>query len=312
MEKYIITSDAICDLSAEIRNHFGITSYSGGYIHISDGRDFRATLDWGNISREDFYSALSNKKLEITTSPWSPDEYFQFYEKYILEGYSILGIYASSEVSSTYSVSCVAAERIRQKYPDAVIKCIDSSKMSGAFGLLVAYANKLKNEGKTLNEVADWIEDNKFKVHQMGPIDDLMFVARRGRISMGKAIMGSFAGVKPMGDCNHEGYVSVLTKVKGIKKALDVTVKYIEKTAINIEDQFIIISHSNRETYANTLKTMIEDILKPEKVFVSDCFPISGANIGPGMLGVYYLGDESSTDMSVEKAVMDSVLSEMK
>lgn len=312
MEKYIIIADVVCDLSKEIRDYFGVEQYSGGYIHFSDGRNFKTTLSWENISREEFYKALSDKKSEISTSPLSPDEYALLFEKYIEQGYKVLSMSVSSKISSTYRVTLKAAQIVKKKYENAEIYCFDSAKMSGALGLLVCYAQALKNDGKSMEEVIEWLEANKYKVHQMGPIDDLMFIARRGRISMGKAIMGSFAGVKPMGDCNHDGYVSVLGKVKGIKKALDVTVKYVRESAVNIEQQFIIISHSNREAYANSLKLMLEKELSPAKVFVSDVFAASGANVGPGMIGVYYLGNESSPELGEEKALMTRLLEKTK
>lgn len=312
MDKYIIIADVVCDLSKEIRQHFGIDVYSGGYIHFSDGRNFKTSLNWEDISRDEFYKTLSHKKIEVSTSPLSPDEYALLFEKYIEEGYKVLSMSVSSKISSTYSVTVKAAQMVRSKYENAEIYCFDSAKMSGALGLLVCYAHALKNRGKSMDEVIGWLEANKYNVHQMGPIDDLMFIARRGRISMGKAIMGSFAGVKPMGDCNHDGYVSVLTKVKGIKKALETTVEYIRDTAVNIEEQFIIISHSDRETYANTLKSLIETELNPASIFVSDVYAASGANVGPGMIGVYYLGKETSDDLSAEKGAMDRVLARIK
>ena len=312
MDKYVIIADVVCDLSKEIRDYFGVELYSGGYIHFSDGRDFKTALNWEQISREEFYKILSNKKIEVSTSPLSPDEYSLMFERYVEKGYKVLSMSVSSKISSTHSVTVKAAQKVKQKYPDAEIYCFDSAKMSGALGLLVCYAHALKNEGKSMAEVIEWLEANKYCVHQMGPIDDLMFIARRGRISMGKAIMGSFAGVKPMGDCNHDGYVSVLAKVKGIKKALDTTVKYIKETAVNISEQFLIISHSDREAYANVLKELIEKELRPAKVFVSDVFAASGANAGPGMIGVYYLGKESSAELCEEKTVIDKILNKTK
>ena len=214
----------------------------------------------------------------------------------------------SSKISSTYSVASVAAERVKKEIPDCTIYCFDSYRMAAAFGLLVMYAGLMRKEGKSFDEVVEWLENNKRKVHQMGPIDDLIFVARRGRITMGKAIMGNFAGVKPMGDCSEDGYVSVLAKVKGINKALSVTVEYVEKVAKDIENQYIIISHSNREEYAMKLKGLLLEKLLPKKVFVSDVFSGSGTNIGPGMVGVYFLGDEVSKDQIEEKKVLDSLL----
>lgn len=312
MSEYVILTDVSCDLSQEIRDFCGMEDYVKGHISFSTGEDFPSSLDWQNISREDFYKTLSDKHVEVTTAPASPEEFYRIFKSYAERGIAVLSISLSSKISATYGVASSAAERVMAEMPEAVIKCVDSLRMSGALGLLVLYAHLLRKEGKSIDEVVDWLEQNKHGVHQMGPIDDLKFVARRGRISMGKAIMGSFAGVKPMGDCTADGYVSILTKVKGIKKALDITVRYVEKTAIDIENRHIIISHSNRAEYAQTLKEMLESTLHPKSVFVSDVFTGSGPNIGPGMIGVYYLGAPVSEDQSAEKEIMAAVLAEAK
>lgn len=308
MSKYIILADVTCDLSAEIRKEFGVEDYIAGHVHFSDDRDIKTTLDWDNISREDFYKALSNKKIEVSTAPASPEEYYLTFKNYAEQGYDILSMSISSKISSTFNVVEASAARVKKEYPDCKIYCFDSYRMSGAFGLLVMYAHTLKNEGKSMDEVVEWLENNKHKVHQMGPIDDLIFVARRGRITMGKAIMGSFAGVKPMGDCTREGYVSVLTKVKGMNKALDLTTRYVERTATDIKNQCVLISHSNREEYAEKLRMLIEEKLQPKQVYVSDVFSGCGTNIGPGMVGVYFLGEEISEDLVSEKAAITELL----
>ncbi len=308
MNKFVILADVTCDMSKELREFFGVEDYVTGHIHFSDGRDFETTLDWNNISREEFYKLLSDKRMKITTAPASPEEYYEKFKSYVQEGYDILSISISSKISSTYGVAAGAAKRVREEYPSAEIYCLDSCRMSGSLSVLVAYAHEMQNAGKSMKEIADWLENNKNKVHQMGPIDDLMFIARRGRISTGKAIMGSFAGVKPMGDCNCDGYVSVLTKAKGIKKSFALTVEYIKLAAVNIEEQYVFIAHSNREEYANTLKSMIEKELKPKRVFVSDVFSGSGTNIGPGMIGAYFLGNEVSEDCIKEKEMINKAI----
>ncbi len=307
MKKYVILADLTCDLSEEIRQYFGVEDYIPGYVNI-DGKELKTYLDWSQISREEFYSTLGNKNSKVTSAPPSQEEYREIFTKYVKDGYAVLSMSISSRISGTYDFACVAANRVREELPEAEIYCFDSYRMSGAFGLLVCHAHRLKNEGKTFEEVIAWLEENKCRVHQMGPIDDLIFVARRGRITMGKAIMGSFAGVKPMGDCNAEGYTTVLTKAKGIKKALDITVKYVKETAEDIEDQFVIISHSDRELYAKTLKDMVKKELNPKKVFVCDVFAGCGTNIGPGMIGIYYLGAPISADLSAEKEAISRAL----
>lgn len=304
MKKFIILPDVTCDLSEEIRKTFGLEDYIEGYVHFSDGRDLKTTLDWSKISREEFYKTLSNKKIQASTAPASPEDYYEFYKKYAEQGYDILAMSISSKISSTHNVACGAAERVKKEYPDCNIYCFDSYKMAGALGLLVIYALQMKNDGKTMDEIIAWLEENKHRVHQMGPIDDLIFVARRGRISMGKAIMGNFAGVKPMGDCNREGYVSVLTKAKGMNKALALTVEYLKACATDIENQIVLVSHSDRQTYAETLAEMVKSQANPKDVLICDVFSGSGTNVGPGMVGVYFLGAEISEDLANEKAII--------
>lgn len=308
MEKYVILADVACDLSQEVRDFFQIDTYLPGHIHFSDGRDFATTLDWSNIDRESFYAALKNKKLEVSTAPPSPEEYYLTFKKYAEMGYQILSMSISSKISSTYNAAASAAKRLQEELPQVTIRCVDTLRMSGAFGLLVMYAHKLKNEGAGFDEVVAWVEENKHRVHQMGPIDDLLFVARRGRITMGKAIMGSFAGVKPMGDCNGDGYVSVLSNTKGIGRALDVTARYVKAIGTDLSEQYLLICHSNRQAYAEKLKELLMQTCAPKGVFVSDVFCGSGTNVGPGMVGVYFLGDAISEDLTVEKEALNSLL----
>lgn len=308
MKKYVILADVACDLSQELRLEFGVAECIEGHVTLNDGRDIPARLNWEAISREDFYKALSDKQNKIMSAPANVEEYCRIFRKYVQQGYAVLSMSLSSKISGTYAFACMAADQVRETEPGAEIYCLDSFRMSTAFGLLVVYAHVLQREGKSFEEVIAWLEENKRRVHQMGPIDDLMFIARRGRITMGKAIMGSFAGIKPMGDCNADGYVTVIAKAKGIKKAMDMTVRYVQQTARDLENQYVIISHSNREEYAMALKEMLETRLKPKKVFVSDVFCLCGTNIGPGMVGVYYMGDEVSPELAAEKEIMNAIL----
>lgn len=306
MKDFVILPDSTCDLCEEARNNVGMVDYIPGHAHFSDGRDITTRLDWSEISREEYYKTLSNKKMKVTTAPPSPAEFHDAFEKYAKEDIGVISISLSSKISSTYNFAKNAANEVMKSYPNAKIHCVDSFRMSGAIGLLTYYAFQMKNEGKSYDEIVSWLEENKVKVHQMGPIDDLIFVARRGRISMGKAIFGSFAGVKPMGDCNADGYTTVLTKAKGINKALDITVEYVKQTAVDIESQCLFIAHSNREQYALNLKEKLSS-LNPKKIYVSDVYPACGGNIGPGMIGVYYIGEPISNDLSVEKETMSKI-----
>ena len=310
MKNYVIIPDVTCDLSEEIRSYFKLDTYIPGYTHIND-EAIRTTLDWSVISRDEFYSILSDKKNHVSSAAASPEEYYQTFKKYAEQGCDIISVSLSSKISVTYNVAVSAANRIKAEFPDCSIVCVDSLRMSGSFGLLVAYACEMKNNGASLDETVAFMEEIKHKIHQIGPVDDLTFVARRGQISTGKAIMGNLVGIKPMGDSNADGYVTVLGKAKGIKKALDATVKYVKTIATDIEDQYIFIMHSDREEYALTLKNKIEAETNCKKIFISDVFSGCGTNIGPGMVGAYFLGDPISEGCTKEKEALVKILSEL-
>ena len=307
MKKFIILPDVTCDMSEEMREYFHVEDYIRGHVHIGE-KAIATTLDWKEISHKEFYGKLSDKKVEISSAAASPEEYYQVFKKYVEQGYDVLSMSISSTISGTYSIAVVSANRVKEEYPDANIYCLDTKRMSGSFGLLVAYAYELQAAGKTFEEVIAWLEENKNRVHQMGPIDDLSFIARRGRISKGKAFMGNLVGVKPMGDSNEEGYVTVLAKVKGIKKALDATVAYVKSVATTVEEQYLFLLHSDREEYALTLKEKLEQEIPCKKVFLGDIHSACATNIGPGMICVYFLGEPISPECEKEKQALQNAI----
>lgn len=311
MEKFVILPDVTCDLSKEIRDFIALDDYIPGYVEIN-GESLSTTLNWDNITRDKFYKTLGNPKNKVSSAAPNIEDYYNKFKTYIEAGYSIISMSISSRISGTYNVSLLGRDKVLEEFPNANIYCLDTLRMSGSFGLLVMYASMLKNEGKTYQEVIDWLETNKHCVHQMGPIDDLTFVARRGQISKGKAIMGNLVGIKPMGDSNRDGYVTVLAKAKGLKKALKITVEYVKAIATNLEDQYLLVSHTDREEVAKNLKELLLAEIKCKDVLISDVFSGCGTNIGPGMIGVYFLGNPISENLEVERTTILNIMSNSK
>lgn len=307
MGKFIVLPDITCDLNKETREFFGLQDYVKGYVCIGD-QLVQTDLDWQSLKRDYFYKTLMNKKISVSSSASSPEEYYQIFKKYVDDGYDVLSMSLSSKISATHGITVSARDKLLSENPNAKVYCLDTLRMSGSFGLLVIYALLLQKEGKSYEEVIDWLENNKTRVHQMGPIDDLTFIARRGRISNGKAIMANLVGIKPMGDSNADGYVTVLAKAKGIKKALKATALYLKTIAEDIENQYVLIAHSDREDVAIELKQEIEKLVKCKKVFITDVFASCGTNIGPGMISVNFMGKAVSEDSSYEKqALLDAL-----
>ena len=309
MKSFVILADATCDLSEEFQKEYDI-GVIPGHIALPDGTEIPAFLKWEKYSREDFYASLKKNPNGYSTSPANVAEFSAAMEPYAAENVGVLLLTISSGISGAFSFASQAREELLRKYPSADIRIVDSMRFGPGFGLMAVWASMLRAQGKTLAETAQWLEDNKNRFHQAGWLDDLSFVAKKGRITQPKAFFGTLAGVKPIGEFDYNGLTTVLGKVKGAKTAYSVLLGYMEATIENPEDQIIFIAQTNRLPQAMEYKKMIEEKFHPKAVFVNDVFPSCGINIGPGLMAAYYMGKPISKDLSEERALFDKLTSE--
>ena len=309
MKSFVILADATCDLSEEFQKEYDI-GVIPGHIELPDGTEIPAFLKWEKNSREDFYAALKKNPNGYSTSPANVAEFSAAMEPYAAENVGVLLLTISSGISGAFNFASQAREELLRKYPSAEIRIVDSMRFGPGFGLMAVYASMLRSQGKTLAETAQWLEDNKNRFHQAGWLDDLSFVAKKGRITQPKAFFGTLAGVKPIGEFDYNGLTTVLGKVKGAKTAYSVLLGYMEATIENPEEQIIFIAQTNRLPQAVEYKKMIEEKFHPKAVFVNDVFPSCGINIGPGLMAAYYMGKPISKDLSEERALFDKLTSE--
>ena len=306
MKSFVILADATCDLSEEFQKEYDI-GVIPGHIALPDGTEIPAFLKWEKYSREDFYASLKKNPNGYSTSPANVAEFSAAMEPYAAENVGVLLLTISSGISGAFNFASQAREELLRKYPSAEIRIVDSMRFGPGFGLMAVYASMLRSQGKTLAETAQWLEDNKNRFHQAGWLDDLSFVAKKGRITQPKAFFGTLAGVKPIGEFDYNGLTTVLGKVKGAKTAYSVLLGYIEATIENPEEQIIFIAQTNRLPQAMEYKKMIEEKFRPKAVFVNDVFPSCGINIGPGLMAAYYMGKPISKDLSEERALFDKL-----
>jgi DegV family protein with EDD domain len=314
-KKFIILPDVTCDLNSEIRKEFDIEIICG-YVKYPNGKEEKSPLNWDECSyiseptAEAFYSELKKNPNGFTTAPANVYEYFNTFEKYIQQGYGVLSMSVSSTMSGTYNFSSRARDMILEKYPEAQIVCFDSLRFGPGFGLMAIWASLLRKEGKTLDETVQFLEDNKKRFHQMGWLDDLSFVAKKGRISQPKAFFGTLIGVKPLGEFNPSGVTTVIGKAKGEKSAYRAIIEYIDQTIENPTEQIIIIANSGRKPQAEILKNMIEEKFSPKAIYINDVYPACGMNVGPGLMAAYYVGTPISDDLEREKELISKILFE--
>ncbi|MCL2425511.1 MAG: DegV family protein [Oscillospiraceae bacterium] len=304
---YAIFADITCDLSLEVRERFEVDGYMKSYMSSPDADEVEGTLDLSDAEVDAFYSLLKAHKNKYKTAAPSVDDIVSYFETFLIQGQDILALSISSALSATYNLMICAQEIVCQKYPERKVLIIDSMRYSMALGLLTIKACKLRGEGYTIEQTAEAIENVKRTIHQMGPIDDLFWVASKGRISHAKAFFGSVAGIKPMGDFDSNGMVTVLAKVSGYEKAYKTTVKYIDKTIKAANEQIVFVVHSARRKQAEILAAQITEKIKPKEVIISNMYPMSGINAGPGLLAAYYFGTEI-TDLENEKKIIGDIV----
>lgn len=311
MSDFAIVAECASGLHKELRDRFKIDGYVPGRITFPDGSSHFTTLDWEEISPEDYYGSMKYKKLMYKTGTTAPENIEEVYEPFLKEGRDILTITLSSGMSATCSMFQKAAKDMMGKYPERKIVIVDSLRFSTLIAMMNMKASEMRDAGCSIDEVAAWLEENKNRFHQIGPMDDLHFLARAGRVSNFKAFFGTMVGVNALGDFNPQGVSQVLCNVKGKMKALKATVEYVKQTAVDPENQVMFIGHTFKDDVVDILKEMVEEAVHPKEIIITRVDMSCGANIGPGMIGVYYIGNEATEGLKEETAIMEKIAAEL-
>ena len=305
MADYVILTDSSTDLTKDLRERFGIDDYLPGNINFPDGHTEDSTLDWENISPQDFYTSMSKDSM-YSTSIKGLEVQEAFFEKYLKQGKDILSISLSHSLSNTFDACRKAASNLMEKYPDRKIICDDSLRYSGGDGLLCSFAGEMKQAGKSIDEVAEWLENNKHRCHQTGTVDDLKFLAKMGRCSNVSAFMGSLINIKPIAEFNRDGMNQIITKVTGYKKLFAAMMAYMEAT-IEPDPKRIFVSHTFRKAQWLQLQDLIREKYPNAEIIPTTVCMANGSSIGPGMVVAFYMGKEISEGLVEETKILEDI-----
>ncbi len=307
-KKIVILADATCDISEQFRKEYDIELIHG-YFTTPDGKEHVSYCNWEEFDRDTFYKDLKKNPSGYSTSPCSVEEFRKIFEEHVKKGETIITFCLSGALSGCYSFMSSAKELVLKDYPDAEIYNVDTRRFGPVCGLMCIYASNLRKEGKTAKEIYDWMEANKNHFHQTGWMDDLSFVAKKGRITHAKAFFGNLIGIKPIGEFDYNGLTTVIGKGKGEDKTLALLLDYMERHIIDPKNQIIFVATSNEHKVAEKYKQMIIDRMHPKAVYVCDVYPNCGINIGPGLMAAYYYGKPISEGLVEENAVMKELMS---
>lgn len=287
MRPYIISTDSTADLPKEFYKEHQVSVHPLYYV-IDD-----VTYGGGTVELEpkEFYDLMRNGTIPTTTAS-NPDYILENMRKHLEEGYDILHISFSSALSCSHNNACVCADQLRDEYPEARIEVIDSLAATVGQGLLVALAVDLKEKGKSMDEVASWVTENRYhSIHEF-TVDDLFHLHRGGRVSKSTAIVGSIINIKPILHVDDKGELKPLDKIRGRKKVLTTLVNNMEAKIKDYPSDRVYISHADCIEDANTLATMVREKYGIQQIEICNMCPTIGAHTGPGALALCYMGSK--------------------
>ena len=304
-ENFAILTDAGGDFTREIIEKYGIEETPMSTVVWPDGSNRPTDLYWDTMTPNEYFTLMTNKKNNFSSSIPSPQTIVDRLSALAAAGRNVVVITISSTMSGGYSAFTVGAREVMEKYPEIKIKVIDSLRYSGAIDLIAVEASLCREKGMDFDSTVKYLMDFRLRIHQCGFIDDLFFLARKGRIAKGKAFMGNMIGIKPLGDlCNETGQTQIIGKARGYKTVMKLFPEYIRKTIGDPTNKSFVVTYSLREPQALEMKKMIEETFKPKNLIFVPVGQSTGCNVGPGLAAAFYAGDEPVSPMCEKEAVI--------
>ena len=304
-ENFAILTDAGGDFTREIIEKYGIEETPISTVVWPDGSNRDTDIYWDTMTPNEYFTLMTNKKNNFSSSIPSPQTIVDRLSALAAAGRNVVVITISSTMSGGYSAFTVGAREVMEKYPEIKIKVIDSLRYSGAIDLIVVEASLCREKGMDFDSTVKYLQDFRLRIHQCGFIDDLFFLARKGRIAKGKAFMGNMIGIKPLGDlCNETGQTQIIGKARGYKTVMKLFPEDIRKTIGDPTNKSFVVTYSLREPQALEMKKMIEETFKPKNLIFVPVGQSTGCNVGPGLAAAFYAGDEPVSPMCEKEAVI--------
>lgn len=288
MADYIIAAASTADLPETFYQDHDIPliryTYSIGMDVFED--------DCREESRAHAYQEM-RRGVVYSTSMINEETYYEFFRGLMERGKDVLYLDMSKEMSSSFAASHRAAARVQQEFPEQQLVLPDTRCISGGLGLLLRESVRHMEEGMGFQALLNWIESNKLHIMHRFTVDDLNYLKRGGRVSNASAMIGSMLSIKPVLYVPDDGKLTVSAKVRGRRAAMQALLDGVKRDMTAPSGQHIIINHADCETDANWLRNELLDAYPTlGGVDIYQLGVIIGAHCGPGLLTVFYFGDQ--------------------
>lgn len=284
MNKIKIITDYTSDLSDELYQKYEIEAMPL-YINIA-GKTFRDKID---IMPEEMFEIVQAKNELPKSSAISPANYIEVFKKYIEQGYDILFTGIGSDLSSSFQNALIAKE----EFPEGRISVVDSKNLSSGIGLILLKAAKFVEEGLSLKEVTDKLNDIVPRVRSMFSINTFEYLHKGGRCSGTAKFFGSMLKIKPIIRVV-DGKMVVAKKPRGkYKVALDAQLDYVKHDKDNIDPDNIFITHClAHDEDIDYLKAELNKLVKVNNIHVTTAGSVISTHCGPRTIGILYIVKE--------------------
>lgn len=289
MAEYIISTDTSCDFPLEYVKQHQLPLVT--LFYSIDGVTGENGCPSSDVLKN-FYDKMRAGSMTKTQQA-SIEDTEKVFREILQEGKDILHIAFSSGLSGTANAARLAAENMMEEFPERKIIVIDSLCASLGQGLLVDYALKLQQQGKTMEETAKWLEDHIQNICHLFTVEDLKYLQRGGRISKTTALVGTMIGIKPVLHVDPEGKLVSISKVRGRKQSIQALVNKMEENIGKYRDekQPIFISHGDCIEDANYLAELVKERFGYDEFLINDVGPTIGAHSGPGTLALFFMSE---------------------
>ena len=287
MSDYIIITDSSCDLPDNLVKALELEVLPLSFI--MDGKTYRNWPDNREMSPDQFYGK-EREGLMATTNAVNVGEAADAIEAVLKQGKDALILAFSSGLSTTCNSFQIAAQELAEQYPDRKIYVVDTLCASLGQGMFVYQAAKLRQEGKTMEEVRDWAEETKLRQCHYFTVDDLFFLKKGGRVSAATAVVGTMLQIKPVLHVDDEGHLINVAKARGRKASLTALVDKVGELAEDPASQTMFISNSDCLKDAQFVADEIMKRYGVKEIIINSIGPVIGAHTGPGCVALFFMG----------------------
>ena len=286
---YILMTDSDSDMPYRLKVECDIPVV---YMPYSlEGKEYFDDLGQ-TIDHKTYYDKMRAGAAPVTAS-LNEAAYLEIFEPIFAAGQDILFIAFSSKMSSTIMAMRSALAELKEKYPERTYRVVDTLSISAPQTILVLKAHRMYKAGKSMDEIADWVEANYMKAQAWVTVDDLKYLKRGGRIKPVAAALGTMLNLKPIIIESRDGLMVSVDKVRGRHKAINYLA---EKTRDNIDDPAeadAIIVHADDPEDAKLLKDRLLELVPAlGDIPIENVGPVIGAHCGPGTLAICFFGKE--------------------